>query len=73
MKVKRMKYARQSICNGESVSDTCDALGLQSLQSFSIKVKQYFGVCPSDLRQKFKMSVFDKYMLLIFPYLVLDF
>jgi len=53
---KRIHEAKKLLEAGKSVSDTCYAVGFESIQSFSNLFKSKTGLAPS----KYKSAIFDK-------------
>ncbi len=53
---KRIKQAKVSLTSGQSVSDTCYAVGFASINSFSNLFKAKTGMSPSVYRR----ATFDK-------------
>ncbi|MEM8524211.1 MAG: AraC family transcriptional regulator [Bacteroidota bacterium] len=53
---KRIEQAKAVLKTGKSVSDTCYAVGFQSLNSFSTLFKSKTGISPSIYRR----ATFDK-------------
>jgi len=53
---KRIEKAKKILKSGKSVSETCYAVGLESINSFSNLFKSKTGMSPSNYRK----AIFDK-------------
>ncbi len=53
---KRIEQAKKNLASGKSVSDTCYAIGFESINSFSNLFKAKTGMSPSIYRR----ATFDK-------------